>query len=313
MKPLILFVSFYLCLMSPALAIESNTWFKLAWGKEEAAVGLIDLPEVERVGPTSFCLNGAGHVFICDGVNRCVKEFDSKGQLIGVVARDVAANHVVVDDQGTVFARCNRGRIEVFSGGKRAGGFQVSRQVPLIEGYEQGISLAQDPARAAAPARVLVNDPSQRHYQVAQAAASGTAFKAVAAEKAQTFFGKPEKDGISYQPRWIDRHRGVLRCFSNGSVETPSIEITMEDVLGSVVFKGINPEGNLVVEAERITPDNYAHLEILLYSPSGELLDDFELPNLYYTTVYRKTWLRSDGAIIQMLTEPDGVSFTVWK
>ena len=63
----------------------------------------------------------------------------------------------------------------------------------------------------------------------------------------------------------------------------------------------------------RITPDNYAHLEIRTYSSSGELLDSLELPNLYYTTIYRKTWLRLDGAIVQMLTEPDGVSYTVWK
>ena len=313
MKPLILLVSCYLCLMSPARAVEQTQLFKLPWGKEDAALGLIDLPEVERVGPTSFCLNSAGHLFICDGVNRCVKEFDSSGGFIAVVARDVAANHVIVDDQGTVFARCNRGRVEVFSSGKRVGGFQVSREVPLIEGYEQGISLGRDPARAAAPEWVLVNDPAQRHYQVAQAAAGATAFRAVAAEKAQTFFGKPGSDGISYQPRWINRHRGVLRCFSNGSAETTSIEITTEDVLGSIVFKGVNPDGNLVIEVERITPDNYAHLEIRTYSSSGELLDSLELPNLYYTTVYRKTWLRPDGAIVQMLTEPDGVSFTVWK
>jgi|GEM_PF-1272574 len=312
-KSLILLLMFYVCLAMPAAAVESKALFKLPWGEEEAALGLIDLPEVERVGPTSFCLNEAGHLFICDGVNRCVKEFDPSGRLVAVVARDVMANHVVVDERGTVFARCDGGRVEVFSGGKRAGGFQVSRDIPLIEGYEQAISLVADPARAGGPPWVLVNDPAQRHYQVAQAAAEGTAYRAVAAERARVFTGKPLADGVSYQPRWVDRHRGVLRGFSNGPAESPSIEITMEDVLGSIVFKGRSPEGNPVVEVERITPDGYAHLDILTYSPSGEPLDSFELPNRYFTTVYRKTWLRPDGAIVQMLTQPEGVSFTVWK
>lgn len=312
-KPVILLLMFYVCLAMPAAAVESKALFKLPWGEEEAALGLIDLPEVERVGPTSFCLNEAGHVFICDGVNRCVKEFDPSGRLVAVVARDVLANHVVVDERGTVFARCDGGRVEVFSGGKRTGGFQVSREVPLIEGYEQGIVLAPDPLRVGGPPWVLVNDPAQRHYQVAQAAVEGTAYREVAAERARVFTGKPLADGVSYQPRWVDRHRGLLRGFSNGPADASSIEITMEDVLGSIVFKGLTPEGNPVVEVERITPDAYAHLDILTYSPSGEQLDSFELPNRYYTTVYRKTWLRPDGAIVQMLTQPDGVSFTVWK
>ncbi len=297
-----------------AFAAEPSATFQLPWGEGEAALGLIDLPEVERVGPTSFCLSGAGHFFICDFVNRCVKEFDAQGRFVAVVARDVAANHVVVDDQGTVFARCNGGRIEIFSGGKRSGGFQVDRNIPLIEGYEQGITLAAAPLRSATPSPwIAVNDPSQVHYLVARADPQGAPFRAVAAEEVRRYSGKPLGGGASYQPRWVNRHRGVLRRFSSERGDLSPIEITTEDVLGSIVFKGVDPEGNLVVEAERITPDGYAHLEIRTYSSSGELLDTLELPNLYYTTVYRKTWLRSDGAIVQMLTEPDGVSFTVWK
>jgi hypothetical protein len=38
-----------------------------------------------------------------------------------------------------------------------------------------------------------------------------------------------------------------------------------------------------------------------------------EIPNHYYTTVYKKTELAQDGSVYQMLTTPAGVEIWQWQ
>ena len=79
------------------------------------------------------------------------------------------------------------------------------------------------------------------------------------------------------------------------------------------VLKQAEENIDAVVEIERIRQDNSAFLEIQTYTEAGELLRSIEMPDRYHTKVYRKTCLRLDGAIIQMITRPEGTVFTVWK
>ena len=67
------------------------------------------------------------------------------------------------------------------------------------------------------------------------------------------------------------------------------------------------------IECERITPDNYVHLEIRKFTPGGKARDVLELPNNYFTTVYKKTEVGSNGSIYQMITDQDGVRILLWE
>ena len=272
----------------------------IPWGSDDSSLGLINLPEVELVGPTSFSLDKDGNIIICDVVNECIKKFDSKGKFVEVVAKDVFANHVAVDSKGDVFARLDKGAIDIYSNKKKVKNINIKSKVFLIEGYEQGISISSNDDSDW----LAVNDPKQNFYKVSEL--DGNIQNAKVTDNVKKYFGKPEKDNIVYRPKWVKPHYGFLERYTYDGEKLEPIEITTNDRLGSIVFKGKDDDGNLYVETERIK-DRYAHLEMRVYTPSGELLKTIEFPNDYYTTIYRKTWVKPSGEIIQMQTLPEGV------
>jgi hypothetical protein len=85
-----------------------------------------------------------------------------------------------------------------------------------------------------------------------------------------------------------------------------------EDAFGGVQVTGVDKKGNAYVELERITPDNYVHLEIRKVSPSGKELATIQLPNDYFTTVYKKTEVEANGDVYQMVTTAAGVEIIKW-
>jgi len=299
---------------SPLFAVESREIFSVPWGASGESLGLIDLPEMEKAGPLSFALDARGEIYVCDGVNRCVKRYDAEGRYLGIAAADAAAHHVAVDSEGVVYARVDGGRIEVFEEGRRTGGFQVPSNVPLIEGYEQAIGFSPSPSGDASEA-ISVNDPLQRNYPVVSRTASGlaaTGEKEIRATAGSAVYSATGFAGY-YRPEWKEPQRGWLHAYDALGELVRSIPIETQDRLGSLIFKGADLKGRLYLETERIDSTGWAHLEIRIYAPSGRLLETYEIPNDYYTTVYRKTWLKPDGAIVQMITRPEGASFLEWK
>lgn len=298
----------------PLFAVESREIFSVPWGASGELLGLIDLPEMEKAGPLSFAFDARGDIYVCDGVNQCVKRYDAEGRYRGIAAADAAAHHVAVDSEGIVYARVDGGRIEVFEEGRRTSGFQAPSNIPLIEGYEQAIGFSPSPSGSASEA-ISVNDPLQRNYPVVSRTASGlasTGEKEIRASAGSAVYSSTGLTGY-YRPEWKEPQRGWLHAYDASGELVRSIPVETEDRLGSLIFKGADLKGRLYLETERIDSTGWAHLEIRIYAPSGRLLETFEIPNDYYTTVYRKTWLKPDGAIVQMITRPEGVSFLEWK
>ena len=272
----------------------------IPWGSDDGSLGLINLPEVERVGPTSFSVDKDGNIIICDVVNKCIKKYDSKGNFVEVIAKDVFANHATVDSKGDVFARLDNGAIDIYSKSKKIKNMNIKSKVFLIEGYEQGISISSDDDSDW----LSVNDPKQNFYKVSKL--DGNIESAKVADDIKKYSGKPEKDNIVYRPKWVKPNYGLLERYTIDGQQLDPIILSTEDRMGSIVFKGQDNDGNLYVETERIK-DKYAHLEMRVYTPSGELVKTIEFPNDYFTTIYRKTWVKPDGEIIQMQTLPEGV------
>jgi hypothetical protein len=306
--PTALFVAFIIT--PPADAFSAEKVANIPWGASDSQLGLLDKPEMEHVGPTSFCLDDEGRIIVCDPVNRSVKQFDSDGNFLTVLASKVVANHVAAATGDKVFVRADGGRVLAFSGGKQTAAFAVPSSHNLIEGYEQGLGIISEGTGAK---WLAVSNPSQKPVLVAQIEGQNAGAKALAPDKIRTLSGKPEVGGVQYRPQWKSKHLGHLRRFNSDGSELTPIVVYTNDRLGAIIFKGIDRQGRMYVEMERITPDGYAHLEVRCYTDDGKLVDSVELPNLYYTTVYRKTWLTPDGAIIHMLTTPEKVTFTRWS
>lgn len=307
MRKTVLAITCFLVLMLVG-SLQAEVVIQLPWGEGLEQIGLIDMPEVEKVGPTGFCMDGKGNIFIVDYVNQAVKKITPDGT-IEIVAEGVSGNHVAVGRKGQVYVRCDDGIILVFGQGQLKKTLKVSGDIPLIEGYEQSISLSADSLKSEGLEAVSVNDAAQNYYVVAES--DGTRFNENPGPGSP---GCEAGDGNRYQPKWQSKHLGLIMRHGGTGGNLQPIEITAgDDLIGGIAFKGLDSEGNIVVEVERITADGYAHLEVRKYSSAGELLSTIELPNEYYTTVYRRTYLGPDDMVYQLLTAPEGVLFLRWS
>ena len=270
------------------------------------------MPEVERVGPVSFTLDSQGAIYVCDSVNQCVKKYDPQGQFLGTVASNVYANHLAIDNDGTIYARLNRGRVAVFRNGQQQESFQVPRSLKLVEGYEQSIAWQRDSEATSKAGWIALTGPDQMQFRVARTSA-GSRSEVFSADQIERQAGVAAANQQLYRTRRVSGQQGQIEAFSASGEPLPPISIPMEETLGAVIFKGSDLKGRLYVEVERLAQDGWVTLEIRVYSPGGDLLESFELPNQYYTTIYRRTFLKPDGSIIQMQTRPEGVVFTQWK
>jgi len=212
----------FLVWVSSSIAMESHEIATIPWGASEEALGLIDRPEVERVGPTSFTADSQGNLYVCDFVNQCVKKFDASGQFVEVVASNVAANHVAVDGAGRIYARLDDGHIGMFVGGKKTGGIKLSSSLRLIEGYEQGLSLLSAGEGQEKAAWVAVNDPGHQLHTVGFVGPQTNSLRVASSSEEESFAGFPGYEGMLYRPRWENRNLGRLLRFSSDGAELPS-------------------------------------------------------------------------------------------
>ena len=85
------------------------------------------------------------------------------------------------------------------------------------------------------------------------------------------------------------------------------------------MYRGASGDGDLFVEIEELDAAGQVHLIVRRVGGSakgkdaGARLGQTELPNEYFTTIYKKFEVKSDGTVLQMRTCPDGVEFTTRK
>ena len=91
------------------------------------------------------------------------------------------------------------------------------------------------------------------------------------------------------------------------------IIMNTQDEFGAISFIEQDADGYVYVETERITKDQYVHLDIRKYDESGNIISVFEVPNNYYTTMYKIIAIDKAGNVYQLLTTPDGVQIIKWE
>lgn len=123
--------------------------------------------------------------------------------------------------------------------------------------------------------------------------------------------------GISdtrFAMQWRDNHTATIQILNNKGVVSKEIIMQTTDYFGAVLFLRQDNERAIYVETERITPDNYVHLEVRKYNPyTNNLLAVIELPNDYFTEVNKTIHVDGAGNIYHFLTTKDGVKITKWE
>jgi len=277
----------------PAFLLAQTAVFEASWGTKPGQVGLISEPEKERCGPLSFCTDRDA-VLLLDTVNQRLVR-GTTGAAPVVVAESITGSTICPDGSGGAWVRNESTVDRISADGSQAARVVLnadsSKSLARMEGY--GVELLPEPGGAVAlrgfdQSRAIVSPPAQHD-------------------------AKPDANQPPAEPLLhcsIKRMEGnTVRVLGLDADDKAlvSVEVQVDDgTLGAVLFKGIDANGNLYVELERLAGGR-SELEVHRYSPSGERLRVFALSNDYFTTVYKKTEVATDGSVYQMLTTPDGV------
>ncbi|MCX7719361.1 MAG: hypothetical protein N2111_13305 [Candidatus Sumerlaeaceae bacterium] len=282
-----------------ALASAVAGAFTVPWGTAPENLGLRTGPEIEPSGPLTFTVSPSGSIIVADSVNRCVKEFSSEGKYLRTLAVDVVPSSLTHDASGRLLMLEGRRVLTPGENGKVAEVLTVPESVPLVEGYGQDV-LAEN-------GRIGVNDPDEYVYLFDPKDPQPL-------EPAAVRLGRRAPGGRAFT---------VIKGFNDASIrlaadspaQTRASGRTLVLVAGSgpsgrlgvVAYRGADKSGANYVEVERIS-GRQVQLFVERYGGDGKA--SIELPNNYFTTVYRKFEVQPDGSVWQMLTTPAGVEFT---
>jgi len=241
-----------------------------------------------------------------DVANECLKKFDQKGNFLQILCKGLVASSFCVNQKNQIFARTGTGIVQFSSSGVQLSSTAISGSIPVVLGYGQHIHVSVND-------EVSIN-AVQDHYKVASSA--GGTLSAFSDRKqmdsARKGIASPDSAHESrFSTQWVNDHTANLLIQTGASAKQVAFSTT--DRLGAVLVDGVDSLGNAYVEVERITSNNYVHLDVVVFSAGGDQLRKFEVPNLYYTTVNKKLEISPSGDVFQLLTTASGVQILKWE
>ena len=285
------------------------------WGTGPGEFGLLEGKEVEPLGPVTFTLDNTGNIYILDSVNGRVEKFAPDGTYVGEIGRKLYGSSMCVSKDGKLYLLGGNSLKEYSPFGKLKKVLPLAKAMNLIEGYGQSVFFDQD-------GNLSIKNIDQRVYKIAsmqnktgRGMTSNGSLRALSKSQqmASKRLGMPgSRTGLRFVVKWRSPHRASVEVLAKGNRSGKGIELTTSDNLGSVLFLKQDGQGSIYVEVERITADDYVHLEVLKYDVEGFLLAKIELPNDYYTTCYKKVDVDSAGNVYQLLTLKRGVQVIKW-
>lgn len=289
------------------------------WGVAEDEFGLQSGDEIETVGPLTFTVGNNGTIYIFDTIKKQVKKFSAEGVCLGNVLSDVSGTAICVDSNENLYLLRNH-TIEHYSiDGDLIKIYQISENINLIEGYGQ--TLFFDKAGNLLVNRLQtiyrIGSLTQGRRAINQAKQRDSSLELLSPNQ-QPWTARRGKLGSSidnyYATNWIDNHTATIQVLSSSGTILTELFMQTSDIFGAILFLKQDNQSAIYIETERITVDNYVHLEIRKYNPyNGDLLAIVELPNDYSTTIYKKIHVNDQGKIYQLLTTPMGVRVIEWQ
>lgn len=273
-------------------AAPPEVLLSLAWGGKTTQAGLIHQPEMERIGPVSFCVRGRG-AYLLDTVNRRVL-YGESGAATRVAVADVVGWGIRADAAGSVFVQ-EADRIREFPASGKSPRLHIvkdsSGKAPaLVEGY--GTELVEDERGF-----LCIRGLDQRMHRVGAAVVNPARAAAPA----------PKDAVVRHEIARLDGNEVRLLGYDADGKVLVSVPVRLDaGTAGAALFKGTDDAGHVYVEVE-VLEGKQVGLEVHRYATSGVRLGVARMPNTYFTTVYKKTEARPDGSVCQMLTTPEGV------
>jgi hypothetical protein len=291
--------------ISSATGYQSKVLVSAGWGSGADQIGLQQGPELETVGPTNFALDSFGNIYLYDFVNERIAKYDSTGKLVTIIGSKLICSSFCVDDSGYLYLLdVDNHLVRVYSAtGKFNREIKIDASINLIEGYAQKIYI--DAAQ-----NLVVNRVNQQVHPLATLSTTGlkslSPIDQVKKWK-EGYLGKADK--YWHWMSWGNKHRADINI-SDGIANhaTGSISIKTNDELGAVLYLGQDTAGSNYAEIERTDAKDILHLEVWKYNAARKLVDTLEVPNDYFSTVYKKLELDNAGNIYQMQTKPEGVT-----
>lgn len=287
---LILMLGAFLGFNVSAFAQVAEIAFSAPWGDNEGDIGIINVPEMERCGPLSFCAESS-RIFLLDSVHQQLVGVGTGGKSTFAI-KGVAGWSLCGDGSGGAFVQTADRIVHIDPKGDKRGMFKINadagKPAKLIEGYGNELFVDHQ-------GQVSLRSVNQKIHKIAGAKGPKRLESSV--------------PGVSldFQIKRMLKNEVRIIGFDDQGKDLVSVTLEIDGgTAGAVLYKGMDDQGNLYVEVENIRQGK-AFLEVHRYSQTGKRLTVFELSNDYFTTVYKKTEVAPDGSIFQMLTTKDGV------
>ncbi|MBA3035484.1 MAG: hypothetical protein FP814_03220 [Desulfobacterium sp.] len=274
------------------------------WGAKAGRFGLAIPAEGEIVGPRTFAIDDNGYIHIFDSIKKNIKVFNSKGIFQKSVGKNLPGYSLVVYRKNYYFLD-GENIYKYNLSGISEETYPIAPALTLYEGYAQWMRIDDYGdlyVKAQGKTYRICKNIGRRNAVLSEDAQVKSERNGTPNNSGTYWFKLAKKNSKHFNLRIHDKQGNPVNDFP---IETA-------DTFGSVIFLDQDENGVIYLETKRIGADGIAHLEIRRYLDNGRLIQSVELPNSYYTIVYKKIVVDKKGALYQLQTAPSGVKIVKW-
>jgi hypothetical protein len=292
------------CAKADFLDYRQKPLLSVEWGAKAGKFGLAIPAEGEIVGPRTFAIDDDRKIHIFDTVKRNIKIFSSEGVFQRSVGNDlpgysfvVYKEHYYLLDGETVY--------QYTLSGIPMERYLIASGLTLNEGYGQWM-------RIDGSGDLYVKSQG-KSYRICEGIGRSNTVLSEDAQIKSERRGTPNGSGT----RWFTLAKKSVKCF-NLRIQDKRGDLVNEfpietaDAFGSIIFLDQDERDVIYLETQRIGGDGVVHLEIRRYQGDGRFIQSVELPNSYYTIVYKKIVVDKKGILYQLRTAKYGVTIVKW-
>jgi hypothetical protein len=272
---------------------------RVAYGDQPGEIGRVNTPGVERQGPKSFAVSGAGDIYLCDTINGRIQIYGPDGKLKRSIASGGRPSDIAVSESGEIFL--------------------LDEEQGLILRYgKKGARLADIPV----PRSLLAAGESLRTFggSLLLRTRDGDEYEIVPGGDGKEGSVSGPLRGSRLTPsssclvRKVSGREGEVTIIGPGGEVLDTIPVPV-DRLVSIVFLGRDKEMNLYLQVEQFRPDGPdVDLGVIQLNSAGILLNRIEkIPNPYANWTVRLLQVNGKGDIYQMLPGPEAVELNRWS
>lgn len=293
------------CEKSNLFNYREKLLISVEWGAEAGKFGLAVPAEGEIVGPRTFAIDDDGNIHVFDSIKRNIKVFNKEGLFQGSVGKELPGYALVVY-QGNYYLLDGEAVHRYTFQGSPVETYPIAGTLTLYEGYGQGM-------RIVGKGDLYVRSQG-RSYRICEGIGKSRTILSEEAQIKSERRGSPDSSGTQWflvVKEGVNRFR--LRIQDQGGSLVNEFPIETMDTFGAVAFLDRDERGTIYIETQRIGQDGTVHHEIRRYQSNGRLVQIVELPNDYYTIVYKKVVVDKKGVLYQLQTTQPGIRIVKWE